>query len=541
VIKPIKWYNKAMKTSKKQPTKKIDLTQYSRAELESELMKLSTQVEELSARLEWYQEQIRLSQMKRFGPSSEQTHPEQISLFNEAEVESVPFCAELTEEEVILPKKKNKGNKAKIIKDFPVETIEYKMSADEQSCPQCSHELHVMSKEVRKEIKIIPAQVMVTEHVRYVYACRSCEKNEITTPVVTAAMPAPVIKNSLASPSLIAFIMAKKYVEAVPLYRQEQQFLREGIQLKRQNMANWMIHVANQWLKPLYQRMHQHLTEKEVLHADETVLEVLCEPGRPATTDSYMWMYRTSGDSVPIVLYDYQTGRAGEFPKEFLKGFTGYLHVDGYAGYNKVKDVTLVGCFAHARRMYDDALKAIPTGSNLLGEACKQGLSYCNQLFEIEKALGELSFEERYKRRLELSKPLLEDYLSWVQKQQETALPKGYLGKALNYTLNQKDKLTAFLQDGRLELSNNRAERAIKPFVIGRKNWLFSNTPKGATASAIIYSIIETAKENGLVPFNYLTYLLEKLPNTNLQDKEQLDLLLPYSPVLPDKCRSPKK
>lgn len=532
-----------MKTMKK--TKKIDLTKYSRAELEEQLIKLSTQVEELSERIAWYEEQFRLGREKRFGPSSEKTDFNQLSFFNEVEVEAVPFYVEPKIEEVIenFPKKKKKGHKAKIIKDLPVEVIEYKLDP-ETSCPACGEQLHEMSKEIRKELKVIPAQVVVTEHVRYVYSCRNCQKNDTTTPVITAPMPVPVIKNSLASPSLIAYIMARKYVEAVPLYRQEQQIHRDGIQLSRQTMANWMIKSAEAWLKPLYDRMHEHLVKKEVLHADETVVEVLCEPGRPATSDSYMWMYRTSGDSVPIVLYDYREGRSGKYPKEFLEGFKGYLHTDGYAGYHKVPDITLVGCWAHARRKYDEAITSLPKNSNgMAAQASKEGLMYCNKLFDIERKMDEegLTYDERKERRLQESKPILEAYFSWLETQSQLALPQGYLGKAITYSRNQKDKLMNFLDDGRLELSNNRGERAIKPFVIGRKNWLFSNTPRGATSSAIIYSIIETAKENGLIPFYYLTYLLEKLPNINLNDPEQLDKLLPYSTEIPVHCKSQKK
>lgn len=530
---------------KAKETKKIDLTTYSRAELEEQVMKLSTQVEELSTRIAWYEEQFRLNREKRFGPSSEKTDFNQLSFFNEVEVEAVPFYVEPKIEEVIekFKKKKKTGHKARIIKDLPIEVIEYKLS-DESSCPSCCEQLHEMSKEIRKELKVIPAQIIVTEHVRYVYSCRNCQKNDTKTPVITAPMPVPVIKNSLASPSLVAYIMARKYVEAVPLYRQEQQIHHYGIELSRQTMANWMMQSAEAWLGHLYKRMHEHLVTKEVLHADETVLEVLCEPGRPATTDSYMWMYRTSGDSVPIVLYDYREGRSGAYPKEFLKGFNGYLHTDGYAGYNKVADVTLIGCWAHARRKYDEAIASLPKNSDgAAAQASKDGLLYCNMLFDLERKMDEegLTYDQRKERRLQVSKPILEAYFTWVETQSQSALPQGYLGKALTYSRNQKDKLMNVLLDGRLELSNNRGERAMKPFVIGRKNWLFSNTPRGAKSSAIIYSIIETAKENGLIPFNYLTYLLERLPNINLKHPEQLDKLLPYSSEIPTHCKSQKK
>lgn len=518
-----------------------DLTKYSRAELEDQYVKLSTQVEELSSKLAWYKEQYRLSREKRFGASSEKTDFDQLSLFNEAEAEAVPLFVEPKPEEVFGKGKKKKGHKAQITKNLPVEVVEYRLSPEEQVCPECGESLHEMSKEIHKEFKVIPAQLIVTEKVQYIYACRNCEKHNTETPIIPAPMPTPVLRNSLASPSLVSYIMTRKYMEAIPLYRQEQQFKHFGLDISRQTMANWVIRTASDWLKPLYQRMHEHLVEKDILHADETTLEVLCEPGRPATSSSYMWMYRTSGDSVPIILYDYREGRSGDYPKEFLNGFRGFLHVDAYAGYHKVPDVTLVGCMAHARRKYDEALKALPDSQSITAVSSREGLEYCNQLFEIEKQLKGLPYEERYKERLARSKPVLDAYFAWVEVQSKRALPQSYFGKAITYSQRQRSKLENFLLDGRLELSNNRGERSIKPFIIGRKNWLFSNTPRGATASAIIYSIIETSKENNLNPFNYLTYLFERLPNMDLTDQDELDKLLPYSTELPDNCRSLKK
>jgi len=224
-------------------------------------------------------------------------------------------------------------------------------------------------------------------------------------------------------------------------------------------------------------------------------------------------------------------------PRRFLSGFKGYLHVDGYAGYNDLPDVTLVGCFAHVRRKFDEALKALPDSKSSAKVAAKEGFNFCNQLFAIERDIAELSYNERYEMRLVRSKPVLDAFLSWLKIQSKKVLPKSAFGQAISYCLNQWDKLEAFLLDGRLEIDNNRSERSIKPFVIGRKNWLFANTSRGATASAIIYSVIETAKENGLNPFNYLTYLFEQIPNVDTKDKNIIDSLLPWSDTLPDNCR----
>jgi transposase len=397
-----------------------------------------------------------------------------------------------------------------------------------------------MSTEVRQELKYIPAEVKVVKHVRYVYSCRHCEQEEIETPIQTVSMPRPVISGSLASPSILAHIMSQKYVEGLPLYRQEKQFHRMGFALSRQTMANWMIYGADHWLSKLYNRMHQLILKLDIICADETTLQVLREPGRSASSKSYLWLYRTGIEGPPIILYDYQKTRAGENPMEFLKEFKGYLQVDGYAGYHKVKDVTLVGCWAHSRRGFTDVLKSLPANS-IKPVAATEGLHFCNQLYSIERKLKELAPKERYEQRLKQSKPVLDAFLSWLKISDQKVLPKSGLGKAITYCLNQWDKLVAFLEDGRLEIDNNRSERSIKPVVIGRKNWLFANTPQGATASAIIYSIVETAIANGLNPYYYLRYLFERLPNMDLTDMYALDQVLPWSTTLPVSCISFKK
>jgi len=253
-----------------------------------------------------------------------------------------------------------------------------------------------------------------------------------------------------------------------------------------------------------------------------------------------MWLYRTGRGEDPIILYDYQTTRAGKHPARFLEKFKGYLHVDGYEGYTSLPEVKLVGCWAHARRYFVDALKAMPARNSEAGGAvriCKdktptatdEGLAFCNKLFEIERELHEVTPAERYEGRLQKSKPVLDEFRQWLQYQKSRVAPKTPLGKAVNYCRNQWDKLTAFLMDGRLEIDNNRSERSIKPFVIGRKNWLFSNTPEGAASSATVYSLVETAKENGLNPFEYLKYLLDNLPNSDISDDKVLDRFMPWS------------
>ncbi len=520
--------------------KSNDTTENTLENLQDKCLMQEQQIEELTAKLNWYEEQFKLNKQKRFGASSEKTAIDQTSLFNEAEQEADVKTPEPDLTEITYKRRKKVGKKDKMLEELPVEVVEYRLSEKEQVCSKCGENLHEMSKEVRRELKIIPAQVKVVEHVRYVYACRNCDKNDITTPIVTAKMPAPVLPGSFVSPSLMAFVMEKKYVQAVPLYRQEQQFKNFGLDLSRQTLANWMLHGSNDWLSIIYNRMHEHLIQENILHADETSVQVLHEEDRKATCKSYMWLFMTGHTSPKIILYDYQTTRASKHPRGFLKGFKGYIHTDGYPGYNDIPNVTLVGCWAHARRKFHEALSAIKDKTSKTSLVSEEGLNYCNKLFEIERKLTKMTSEEHYKERLEQSKPVLDDFLAWLNLKSKQVLPKSTLGLAIAYCKNQWTKLEAFLLDGRLEISNNRAERAIKPFVIGRKNWLFSNTPKGAKASAIIYSIIETAKANDLNPFYYLTYLFEQLPNIDTNNLELLDTYLPWSASLPDSCRKPQ-
>ncbi|MCR4442719.1 MAG: IS66 family transposase [Peptococcaceae bacterium] len=506
-------------------------------ELQKRCVQLERENAELTAKLNWFMEQFRLIKHRQFGVSSERIEQQQLFLFNEAEAEARPVPVEPTVETITYRRRKQRGHRETVLEKVPVETIEYRLPVEEQVCSCCGGPLHEMSTEVRQELKVIPAQVKVVRHVRYVYACRRCEREDITTPIVTAPMPAPVLPGSLVSPSLMAYIMNQKYTEGLPLYRQEQQFASFGIELSRQTLANWVLYGANNWLAPVYDRLHEHLLKRDILHADETTLQVLREPGRAAETQSYCWLYRTGRDGPPIILYEYQTTRASKHPRRFLSGFKGYLHVDGYAGYNDLPDITLVGCWAHARRKFDEALKALPDSKRSAGVAAKEGLEFCNRLFAIERDIKDAAPDERYKIRLVRSRPVLDAFLAWLKSQKPQVLPKSSFGQAIKYCLSQWNKLEAFLQDGRLELDNNRSERSIKPFVIGRKNWLFANTPRGAQASAITYSIIETAKENSLSPFHYLCYLFEKLPNMDIKDKNALDKLLPWSDSLPPVCR----
>ncbi|WP_434075778.1 IS66 family transposase, partial [Moorella naiadis (nom. illeg.)] len=421
-----------MSTSQSSAAMILEELQSRCVQLEEKCSQLEQQNAELTAKLNWFMEQLRLSKKRQFGASSERTEPlpEQLMLFNEAEVAARPEVAEPDLETITYQRRKGSSRREIELEGLPVEVVEHRLPEEERICPACGGPLHEMSTEVRQELKVIPAQVKVVKHVRYVYACRHCEREEITTPVVTAPMPAPVLPGSPVSPSLLAYVMHQKYGEGLPLYRQEQQFKGLGIELSRQTLANWVLHGANTWLTLLYERLHEDLLNRDILHADETTLQVLREPGREATTKSFLWLYRTGRDGPPIILYDYQTTRASKHPRRFLAGFKGYLHVDGYAGYNELPDVTLVGCWAHARRKFDEALKALPEDKRHAAVAAREGLEYCNRLFAIERDLKDATPEERYQIRQVRSRPVLDAFLAWLKSQKAQVLPKSAFGQA---------------------------------------------------------------------------------------------------------------
>jgi len=503
--------------------------------LENTCKSQEAQIKLLENKIAWMMEQITLSKHQKFGASSEKSEYDQLSIFNEAEKEADDNVSEPTLEEITYKRKKQVGKKKDMLKDLPTEEVEYFLPEEETKCKICGSDRHIMGKNIRLELKIIPPEVKVVKHITYVYSCRNCENNGDSVSIVKSVAPEPLIKGSIASPSLVSYIMTQKFVNAMPLNRQEQDFKRFGIDISRQNMANWVIRCANDWLEPLYSTMKEILLRRDVIHADESVLQVLKEPRKTPQSNSYMWLYRTSGDTKEsIVLYEYQPDRKYARPKNFLGDFKGYIHSDGYEAYHSLsKDIIVCGCWSHARRKFDEALKSLKP-SEQIGSKALAGKNYCDKLFEVEKKLIDFNAEERYEKRLELSKTILEDFLTWLKNC--NALPKSSLGKAVNYSINQWKYLGNYLLDGRCEISNNRAERSIKNFVIGRKNFLFADTVAGAKSSAIVYSIVETAKENNLNPMKYLTYIFEKMPNINFKQKpDLLEDLLPWA-ELPKEC-----
>ena len=505
------------------------------------------QIETLQSRVAFFEEQFNLLKHKQFGSSSETTVAQAL-LFNEAELaqdSDTPQAdtdADAETQTVAAHTRQRRGRKG-LPDTLPTERIEYTLAVEERICPCCNGPLHAMSTESREELEFIPAQIKRIEHIRHVYGCRACERTAEQATIVTAPAPKPPIPKSYASANLLAHIITAKFVYGLPLYRLESQFALLDVSLPRSMSSLWMIRSAER-LERIYGRLQHHLRRRSVLHADETTVQVLREPGREAQTKSFMWLYRSAGaDGPPIVLFDYQTGRGGEYPRTFLTGFRGYLHVDGYAGYEGMAHVTLAGCWAHARREFHDAIQALPKDKRQVIGKAHQGLAFCNRLFEIERKMTRREIpptpEERRIERERDSRPVLTQFHAWLGAMQPIVVPKSALGKAIGYCLNQWEKLGRFMEDGRLEIDNNRAERSIKPFVIGRKAWMFANTPSGARASAVLYSLVETAKENGLDPAAWLAHLLREIPNLPATTDEALDALMPWNYAHPSAQTAP--
>jgi len=478
---------------------------------------------------------------KLYGSSSEKTSAileGQMSIFDEAETDADPKAPEPGLKEVDgYQRKKFEGQRKELLKDIPHEKRLCTLVEEDRFCENCGTPLLSVGEEfIRTEIEFIPAKVRVIDIYRETFECRECRKNGEPY-MEKSPTPYPVIQHSMASPSTVAWVMHQKFVNAIPLYRQENEWKNLGVSLSRATMANWIMASSRDWLIPIVNLMHQKLLKEKYLHADETTVQVMNETDRKNTTDSYMWVYGIGIHSkTPIRIFEYQPGRSGKYPQEFLKGFSGFLHTDAYAGYKKVPEITRCFCWTHMRRKFVDALpKDLKSPEATLAS---QGILYCNQLFKIEKELASLLSEERKQQRQKQEKPVLEAFWSWVDSTMPKVMPKSKLGEALIYATNQKDGLMNYLKDGDCVISNNLAENSIRPFTIGRKNWLFSGSPKGATASASVYSIIETAKANGLNPYKYLNFIFKDLPGVQFgQYPEFLEDYLPWNPEVQQRCK----
>lgn len=510
-------------------------------EKDAYIMHLENTIKDLQNQVSNLTEMIMLLRKDKFGSSSEKTPkndiPGQLSLFNEAELEADASVPEPVKKVVNGYVRTNtKTKREELIKDLPVREVPCDLPEEEKICDQCGTPLKPLGKEiVREELEYIPAQLRILRYVRWTYECPRCKHTD-KRKIVKALVPTSLMNHSLASPSTVAQVMYEKYVNSVPLYRQEKDWEQLGISLSRGTMANWIIRCAEDYLIPVTDHLRQLLLKRDIVHCDETPVQVLKEKGKKPQTKSYMWLYRTGNDDrEPIILYDYQPSRNGDHAVTFLKDFKGYVHSDGYQGYNKLTGITRCGCWAHLRRKFVEAIPAKKAADAPL-TAAEIGRDYCNQLFRIEESLKGLSAEARYLQRQELEKPVLEAFWCWLEKVRP--LRGSVLGKAVTYALNQKPYMENYLLDGRLSISNNAAENAIRPFTVGRKNWLFADTPKGAKASAAVYSLVETAKANGLNVYTYLEYLLMYMPDSDWHNHpEDLDNLMPWAPGVQEECK----
>ena len=511
-------------------------TTYTAAEvavLEETILKQKAEIDELKRKLEHMNEVFANAQRARFGQSSEKNTyvlQEQTSLFNEAE-SSQDHKAEEPKPEIIFVEaheRKKKRSQAEMLKHLPEEEVLLEIPEDQLVCGKCGGKMKPIGKKfLRHEMQIIPKQIKLLAYYAVTYACDHCEKDTGFAHIISVKPPVPLMKHSLASPSTVAYIMTQKYVDGLPLARQEKMWAREGISLSRSTMANWVIQCSEVWLKPLYRHMKQELLTHSVIHADETVVQVLKEDGKPATSESRMWLYASAALlRHQVRLFEYQPDRSGKRPESFLRGFTGWLITDGYAGYNQVQGVTHCGCWAHARRKWREAM---PDGATVKTSKAAVGFQYCNKLFAEERKCVLYKPEYRKEYRQNRALPLLEEYFAWLN----TVHPEkgSKLEEAVRYSLNQKQHLMAYLDNGEVPISNNLAENAIRPFTLGRKNWLFCDTPKGAEASAVVYSLVESAKANGIEPFAYLQHVLVQLPYFGKSPShEELETLMPWAP-----------
>lgn len=483
---------------------------------------------EYQAEIDALREQLNILLHKRFGPSSEKSPPEQMRLFNEAEAqldEVVEVEAEDAEESATIPEhQRKKPGRKPLPESLPRVRVEHDLPESEKTC-SCGCQLTRIGEEISEQLDIIPAQVQVIQHVRPKYACKGCEET-----IKTAKLPPQPIPKSNASPGLLAHIAVAKYQDALPLYRQEKILQRIGVDIPRASLANWMIKLGI-LIQPLINLLQERINAYDIQGMDETTIQVLKEPGRTATSNSYLWVQRGGPPEQSAILFHYDPSRGQAVAKGLLADYRGYIQADGYEVYAAVaassENITLVGCMAHARRKFDEAVKAQGKKGKPKSGKAMMGLAYIQKLYRIEKALKDVSPKERKQARLEQAQPVLEELRNWLDKSLPEVAPNSATGKALHYLHNQWDKLIRYLDDGRLSIDNNATERAIKPFVIGRKNWLFADTQRGAQASANLYSLIETAKANGLEPYHYLRYLFNALPLA--QNLDQIEALLPYN------------
>ena len=476
-------------------------------------------------RIQHLEDFIRSLNQKQFGSSSEKLESIQADLFVEAEEdeESTNTDVEQSADEatITVATHQRKKHRESIPADLPRVEIIHDLPDDQKVCPHDGTALKNIGFESHEQLDVIPAKIQVLHHKRLKYACPCCEGF-----LITASKPAQPIEKSIASPGLLASVATQKYVDALPLYRQTEIFKRIRIELNRSTLANWMVK-CGQLVQPLINLIHERMLEQNILHADETRVQVLNEPGRAAETQSFMWVLRSTTPTCAAVLFHYEPTRSGKSAEILLRDYQGALMVDGFSGYNAVCDknhIHRLGCRAHARRKFVNAQKN--QQKNKTGKS-DQALAYIQQLYRIESDIKEKTSSEKFTARQQQSKPIIDKLKIWLDKSITHSPPESVIGKALFYLHQQWPKLIRYLDSGDYPIDNNAAENAIRPFVVGRKNWLFSASQKGATSSANLYSLIETAKANGLEPYAYLKNIFTELPNATTV--EEIEKCLPWN------------
>lgn len=504
---------------------------------------LQQTIEELRLQLNNKQTEVDYLKSKLFGSSSEKRNlqiPGQMTLFEETEDDRIPAIIEPEVIEVKAYKKerKPKATYEEMFDNLPRREVLLDTLTDEQKlCPECGTQMVPIGKELqRTELVFHPATLERVDYMATTYECPAC-KDSLEPHFVKDEGPKPLVPHSYVSPGLAAHVMYGKFINALPYYRQEKDFENQfGISIGRGTMAHWTIYCATHYFSPMIEYFHRCLVKRKYVAADETPIQVLKEPDKRPQSKSYVWLFRSSDDGLaPIVVYQYHATRNGDAAAEFFKDSAKgtYINVDGYAGYNKLKDFKRCCCYAHIRRYF---LEAIAKGKETdYTDPAVQGFLYCNKLFEYERNYRErgLSYKQIQNRRLKDQKPIVEAFSAWIDRQKA---PKGgRLARALTYARNQKQYMATYLDDAHCSLSNNLSENAIRPITVGRRNWLFCDTQDGANASMMVYSLLETARANGLNPKKYLEYLLDARPEAEMSD-EQLEALAPWSAKVQDCC-----
>lgn len=468
-------------------------------------------------------EKIQKLLLERYGPKSEKIkkiEPEAPSVFDEGSLTPEEEALLKSEEEIeVSGYTRKKPGRRPIDNSLPREQIIHDIEPHEKICA-CGHERHCIGSDTSEQLEFTPAVIKVLEHVRLKYACKACEEG-----IAIAPAPMQIIPKSIATPGLLAHILCCKFEDHLPLYRQEKIWQRVGVELPRATLCNWVLKCGTLF-ESLIELAKEELIRRNYVHADETTVQVLKEVDKSATSKSYMWVYLTGGSIQPILIYEYAPGRGAIFPNQFLENFKGYLQTDAYGGYNTLRakpNIKVLGCMAHARRKFIEIVKR----TNKKGKA-QVSVHYIAKLYAIEKTAREknLDADQIFKLRQEKSKPILEEFKVFLTELSPKVPPKSSLGRAIAYTLNNWEALTLYLENGIFNIDNNPVENKIRPFALGRRNWLFMGNARGARAAAAIFSLIESAKANNLEGYYYLRYVLTKLPQC--QSKEELRALLPH-------------